>query len=439
MTHFETDLAETQASMRRLIGLFALTMLVLVAGVGGWAVASKVDSAVVASGTFAVTTNGQAVQHLHGGVVGQILVKEGDKVAKGQLIIKLDAAKVHAELGILDRRLVELTAERARLSAERDGRAIISQSVLNGKTGTRARALRVALTAQQALLTTRQSTLQSQLAQLHEQTAQISSSIRGITALKRARQSELGELKADYAAYAALDKKRLIRRSILRQSKRQVSRTHGDILEIESRLLGLRSKRAEVTFRVSEIERKSRTEILDRLRVVTAELGATLEKHIVAKDRFARLEIRAPSAGFVHELKAHTVGGVIGPGNTVMTIIPYDAPLIVVAQIKPSEVDQVRLGQEAMVRISAFDNQASPELDGTVIAISPDRSIDERSGHAYFKVRISVAPGQEAKLGGKQLGAGLPAEVFIRGKARRVISYLTQPLRDQMGLAFREE
>ena len=152
-----------------------------------------------------------------------------------------------------------------------------------------------------------------------------------------------------------------------------------------------------------------------------------------------RLEIRAPSRGIVHEMNAHTVGGVISPGQRVMQIIPDNDSLLVMAKIEPSEVDQVKIGQRALVRVSAFDQQAPPELDGAVIGVSPDRSQDERTGIAYFSVRIAIDAGQSHKLGRKQLTPGLPADVFIRGQERRVISYLTQPIREQMSFAMREE
>ena len=138
-------------------------------------------------------------------------------------------------------------------------------------------------------------------------------------------------------------------------------------------------------------------------------------------------------------MKIHTVGGVIPPGQEVMTIVPNDDPLLLEARIQTHEVDQVKIGQRAMARISAFKQHASTELAGSVIDISPDRSQDERTGLSYFSVKVAIDPGEEKKLGGKRLTAGLPADVFIRGETRRVITYLTQPLLDQMGSTFREE
>lgn len=439
MTVFESDLAETQDSMYRLLQVFAVTLFVLFAGIGGWAVLSKVESAVVANGNFVVKSNGQAVQHLHGGVVGKLLVKEGDQVRKNQLVMTLDAAQVKAELGIVRRDLVDLSAEQSRLLSERDGRATISRPNLPQIEPDMQNRLNTAMVLQQNLMNARLSASRNQLRQLNEQKSQTKSAVLGLRALVRARKEELEQNIADLSAFSQLDRRRLVRKSVLRQARRQVSRSRGDVLEITSRIATKQSKLSEIEYRMQEILRKTRSEVLDRLQVIKSKIGQTIEKFAAAKDRMMRLEVTAPSAGIVHELQAHTVGGVIKPGQAVMMIVPHDDPLEVVAQIKTTEVDQVKISQKASVRISALDHQASPELDGTVIGVSPDRSIDERSGLAFFKVRVSIAPGQHAKLKGKRLTAGLPAEVFIRGNSRRVISYLTQPLRDQIGLTFKEE
>lgn len=439
MTVFESDLADTQHAMNRIMRIFMVTLFVLIFGIGGWAVLSKVESAVVANGNFIVKSNGQAVQHLHGGVVGKLHVKEGDLVRKGQVVITLDAAQVEAQLGIVKRQLVDLSVEQSRLLSERDGRATVRRpSLLKNEPEMQDR-LNNAMALQQKLLNARLSAFRNQLQQLEEQKAQTKSAITGLRALVEARQAELEQNVADLRAFTELDRRRLVRKSVLRQTRRQVSRSRGDVLEIGSRILSKQSKLSEIEFRMREIVRKTRSEALDRLQDTKSKIGQAVEKYKAAKDRMNRLDVLAPSAGIVHELKAHTIGGVIKPGQAVMMIIPHDVPLEVVAQIKTTEVDQVEINQKATVRISALDHRTSPELAGTVVGVSPDRSIDERSGNEYYKIRISINAGQQAKLKGKKLTAGLPVEVFVVGKARRVISYLTQPLRDQIGLTFKEE
>ena len=437
MTDFETDLQQSERAMRRLMYGFGATLVMLVGGLGGWAMTSEIESAVVANGKFVVKSNGQAVQHLQGGVVGQILVSEGDRVKKDQVIMMLDAAQVHAELGILKKRLVELTAERARLTAERDGMASIPTPGENG--GKIDPELVIALGQQQSLLEARRTALESQLLQLNEQRRQTESQIEGSRRIKAARNEELEQGQDDLDGMIELDRKRLIRRTVLRQTRRQLSRLTGDIFEITSRLDGLSSRLNELNFKIREIQRKWRSEMLDRLQTVQRAVGETLEKHTAAVDRMKRLAIRAPSCGIVHEVEALTVGGVIAPGQVVMKNIPDNEPLELHARIRTSERDQVQLGQKATARITALDNTVSPELTGEVATVAADRSEDERTGIAYFTVKIALDPDQDHKLGNKRLTPGLPADVFIKGESRLVITYLTQPLMDQIAHTFREE
>lgn len=439
MNEFEKDLRHSETSMRQQLLIFAGTMLLLIFGIGGWAVASHVESAVVAAGNFIVRSSGQEVQHLQGGVVGQILVRDGDRVRKGQLLVKLDAEQVRAQLGILKRRLIELTSEQARLLAERDDKARIQEPKLPTSDAEGILSLRTALALQQTLLTARRTALKSQLEQLSEQESQVESEIAGLKQLKTAREEELEQVMEDLQAYERLDRERLVRRTVLRETRRQASRLRGDVWDITSKLAAQASKLTEISFRIREVSRKARSEVLDQLHEVKSKIGETFEQHSAAVDRMTRLDIRSPSDGYVHELKIHTVGGVIAPGQTIMTIIPDNEPLLLLARIKPTEIDQVKIGQKATARISAFGRRAAPELDGTVVGVAADRSQDERTGQAFFTVRIEIAPGQDVKLGGKHLTAGLPADVFIRGDRRRVITYLTKPLFDQMALTFKEE
>jgi HlyD family secretion protein len=269
----------------------------------------------------------------------------------------------------------------------------------------------------------------------HQVAAQINGLGQKYTALKE----EFAQAEGQLADLRTLDSKGLIRRPVLRQSERDVSRLRGEIGDTESRLAGARSQLVETELKISEVTRNTRSEILTRLQAVNAKIAEIEEESIAAQDRLQRLEIRAPRTGLVHELTVHTIGGIIGPGQKVMSIIPNTDPLIVNAKIRPDEVDQVRIGQSATIRLNSFKLAVVPELDGHVINVSPDQVVDNQSGHAFFTVKIAIAPGERQKLDGKELTPGLPAEVLIRGEVRRVITYLMQPLTDKIGLAFREE
>lgn len=439
MTEFDADLIETTSSLKRLMRSFMLSSALLAVGVGGWSVAAKVDSAVVTSGTFVVQSSAQAVQHLEGGVVGAILVKDGQKVEEGQVLVRLDTAKVIADSSILERKLVELAAEKARLEAERDGAAAITAPASPVPGPLAQTQLDSALATQQTLMEERRSTRASQLSQLQEKKKQAETQIEGLGLQRQALDDQMTQASADLRDQTMLESKGLIRRPLLRQTEREVARLRGEIGDMEARLANAKSQLSETTFKIAEVTRTTRSEILTQLHNVTTQMAEAVQQRMATQDRLQRLDIRAPRAGIVHELAIHTVGGIVTAGQTLMSIIPTTEPLLVTAKVRPDEIDQVHAGQPATLRISSFKLPVAPELDGEVTNVSPDQVVEDKTGQAYFTVKIAVSPDQRDRLQGKELTPGLPTEVLIRGEARRVISYLTQPLTDKIGLAFREK
>lgn len=439
MHEFETDLAQTANSVRRLMRSFALVSGLLVFGVGGWAMSAQVESAVIASGKFVVKSNAQSVQHLEGGTVGAIFVAEGDRVKKGQVLVRLDSTKVESDLAILKSRLIDLTIEKARLLAERDGKPVLQSPKPPFNLEEERTSFNAAMNLQQTLLTARLSATRLQLSQLTERNRQTEEQIQGFKRVRSARVIELEQSNDDLASQQKLNKMRLIRKSVLRQTIRQVARTRGEIGEFDSKIAGARSRLAETNYKIAELKRTERSKVLDQLKANQSQLQEAKEKFTAASARTTSLEIRAPRTGLIHELKIFTVGGVIKPGQTVMSVIPQNELLLVSAKIQTHEIDQVYIGQPALVRIGAFKQRVTPELEATVTSISPDETQDEKSGQSFFSAKISIKPKELSKLGKKQLTPGLPAEVFIKGKKRRVMTYLTQPLVDQMALTFREE
>jgi HlyD family secretion protein len=438
MTEFDDDLIANASSMRRLMRVFILSSLVIILGVGGWAAVAKVDSAVVTSGTFVVQSSAQAVQHLEGGVVGAILVKDGELVQEGQILVRLDAAKVIADTSISERKMIDLYAQKARLDAERLDQARIDPKAMTSSSIAASPDLQQALAAQQNILTEQRSTRQSQLLQLDEHKRQIEKQIDGLNLKFKALQEELTQASADLADQRMLEGKGLIRRPVLRQTEREVSRLRGDIGDTDARIESARSQLDEAKLKIDEVTRNKQAEILTQLQTVTAQLGEVEQDRNASRDRLQRLEIRAPRSGFVHEMAIHTVGGIVAPGQTIMSIIPNTEPLLVTAKISPEDHDQVHVEQAATVRISSFKLAVTPELNSRVQSVSPDEVVGN-SGQKFFTIKIAIEPGEQSKLQGKELTPGLPAEVMIRGESRRVITYLTQPLTEKLTLAFREK
>jgi HlyD family secretion protein len=438
MIEFEADLVANSSSMRRLMRWFFLSSFIVFFGIGGWAVAAKVDSAVVTSGTFAVQSNAQAVQHLEGGVIGAILVKEGELVQEGQVLVRLDTAKVTADASIFERKLIDLTAQKARLEAEHLDRTTIRRPEISIPSKQAESAMRAAFAAEENFMNERRFTRMSQLSQQQERKHQVERQIDGFSERYKALKEELAQVTAELADQRMLDSKGLIRRPVLRQTEREVSRLKGEMGDIEARIAGARSQLTEIQFKIAELTQNARSEVLRQLQAVTASLAETEEQLSAARDRLQRLDIRAPRTGLVHELMVHTIGGIVSPGQKLMSIIPSAEPLIVNAKIRPDEVNQVHLEQPATIRISSFKLPVPVELEGLVTNVSPDQVVSSQSGQAYFTVKIAIAQGERRKLEGKELTPGLPAEVLIRGDTRRVITYLTQPLTDKLAITFRE-
>jgi HlyD family secretion protein len=439
MVEFEADLASTTSSMRQLMRWFAASSMMVFLGACGWATATTIDSAVVAEGTFAVPSSAQAVQHLEGGLVGAILVKDGDLVRQGQVIARLDAAKAISDLNILRHKIIDLAAEQARLQAEHDDKTNLTRPILPVSLDHPDTELDASLASQYNQLVERRSWRQSQLSQLREKKLQIETQITGLNARRKALDEELNQTLADLADQTRLDTLRLIRRPVLRQTEREVSRLRGEIGDKDAGIASARSQLAETEQRISEVMGQVGSEILSRIQTVSSQLAEAAYQYATAQDRIDRLEIRAPRTGYVHELAVHTLGGTIAPGQKLMNIIPSEESLLVIAKVRPQDIDQVFVNQPATVRISSFKMAVTPELNGTVLSVSPDRVADDKVGSGYYAAKIRIAAGERSKLEGKELVPGLPAEVLIRGEPRRVIAYLTQPLTDKLGVALREK
>ena len=436
---FTSDLAANENSIRNLMRAFLASVTLVGGGVGGWAGMTRIDSAVVASGAFAVQSSAQSIQHPEGGVVGAILVHDGELVKEGQVLIRLDAAKVATDTSILERKLIDLVAERSRLEAERQDAAVITIPAPPVASAQAFETLRTSIRAQQILLDEKRSARTSQLAQLTEHHLQIESQIRGLSEQLKATQGEMEQAAGELADQKILDAKGFMRRPVLRQTEREVSRLQGQIGETQARIEGARSQLRETEFKMAETRKSGQSDILTQLQSVIEKIAQAEQERAASSDRYQRLEIKAPRTGYVNELAVHTVGGVMSPGQTVMSIIPKGDRLLVTAKISPSEIDEVHPGQPATVRLSSLKLPTPPELAGTVASVSPDQLKDEHTGQAYFKVQIDISPDEATKLQGKELFPGMPAEVLIRGEARRVIAYLTHPLTDKLGLVFREK
>ena len=433
-----TDADRQDRGTKRLIAGTTIAMLALGVGFGGWATFAKVRSAVLASGKVVVEGSAKKVQHAEGGIIGELLVKEGDNVVAGQVIMRLDATKTKAELTIVRERLFDLVARKSRLQAERDGKSIISfPSSLKNISRNRPD-LAAQLSAQQRLLTSNRMRSKSQLGQVHARIAQLRNETTGLHTQNKAKALELSFIRNDIKRYRTLERKRLISTTKINDKRRMHARMTGERGKIKADIAKVKGQISEMQIKADEIKNGTIGQILNELNQLGAQIAELSQRKITALDQLSRIDIKAPSNGRVHELAVHTIGGIIAAGDILMKVVPDNGKLIIEARILTTDIDEVHIGKLARIRFSAFSQRTTPELMGQVMTVSPDQSIDQQTGAAYYTARIALQQGERSKLAGKTLIPGMPSDVMLVGENRTVLNYLIKPLADQLTRAFRE-
>ncbi len=430
--------AKIRRSIRRHLASGLLASAVMIGGAGAWAAVTNLAGAVVASGHFVVNSYVKKVQHPTGGVVGEILVRDGDEVAAGQTVMRLDATQTRANLAIVTKRLDELTARMARLEAERDDHDAIAfpqQLVTRAGDPNVAAAMR----SERRLFEFRKQGRDGKKAQLQQRVAQFEHEIQGLKAQEIAYQQGMEVLGKEIIALDRLRERGIVSDQRLNSLKAQTATFGGERGEKIAYQAQVAGRITETQLQMLQIDQDLKTEVGRELREVQAQIGEYVERKIAAEDQLKRVDIVAPQSGVVHQLAVHTIGGVINPADPVMLIVPEGDDLALEVRIAPRDIDQVRVGHKALLRMSAFNQRTTPELIGEVSRIAADLTTDERTGASYYVVRITVPAPEIAKLKGLSLVPGMPAEAFIQTEDRTALSYLLKPLSDQVSRAFREE
>ena len=415
--------------------------LVLIAVFGGamafWSVATTMSSAVVASGQFVVDGSVKKVQHPTGGVVGELLVREGDQVAQGDLLIRLDETVTRANLQVIVRQLDELAGRKARLEAERDGMdAIDMPRELTARLSDPEVARVVA--AEQKLFQARQAAREGQRAQLTKRIAQLQNEIRGLRSQLDANAHEAQILAGELKGVRELFAKSLTPIMRLNGLERQAVNLNGQKGQLTASIAQIEGKIAEVELQIIQIGDDLRAETQKELREVQGRVAELSERRVAADDQLKRVELRAPSTGTVHQLAVHTVGGVIVAAEPAMLIVPSKEELILEARVMPQDRDQLHLRQKAVVRLQSSNQRTTPELNGTLERIAADVSKDSTTSAPFYTVRIVIPPNELMRVRGLSITAGMQAEVFIEVGSRSPLSYLLRPLTDQVSRAFKE-
>ncbi len=424
-------------SIRRHLLAAGATIALLVGGVGGWAATTEFSGAVIAPGVLVVDTNVKKVQHPTGGVVGELRVRDGDRVRSGDVVIRLDDTQTRASLAIVTKALDELRTRQARLEAERDGADQVAFPPDLVARSTEELDLARVLAGERRLFEVRQAARTGQQAQLQQRIAQLGEQIQGVEEQLAAKKRENAFIETELKGVRDLYRQNLTPLQRVTVLERDAARLAGEHGALVATVAQARARITETELQIIQIEQDLRTEVGRELAEIRGKTSELVERRVSAEDQLRRIDIRAPQDGVVHQLSVHTVGGVVSPGEALMLVVPEADELSVEVRIPPESIDQVRIGQGAVLRFSAFNQRTTPEISGEVSRVSADLTTDQRTGMSFYTARIGLPPPELAKLG-QRLIPGMPVESFIQTGDRTVLTYLTKPLTDQMRRAFRE-
>lgn len=417
------------------IGFAALIVLIGVLGV--WGVTARIAGAVIASGMIQVENNRQVVQHPQGGVVGEILAKDGDTVAAGDVVIRLDDNLLRSELSIVEGQLFEIKARQARLVAERDDlkkidvpQALIDAAAQNPD-------VKAMIDGQRSLFRARGESLLREADQIAEQIAQAYNQIEGTEAQLAAFVTQQELISTELADVQSLLEKGLAQASRVSSLQREQARLLGEIGNLKATAAQLRGQIAALDIQKLKLTSTMREEANTTLSDLQYREIELAERRLSLRETLSRMEIRSPVSGVVYDSQIFALQAVVSPAAPIMYVIPQDQPLVVSARIDSINIDQVQIGQEASLRFVAFEQRTTPELFGQVSRISADVFTDETTGQSFYRAELLPGENELEKLNGQKLLPGMPVEAFIRTAERSPISYLTKPLTDYFNKAFR--
>ena len=434
----EKEFQTTRQSIRKHLLAGLVLVLVMGAGLGGWAATAELSGALIAPGSVVVDSNVKKVQHPTGGVVGEVLARDGDVVKTGDVLVRLDDTVTRANLAIVTKNLDGLQARAARLQAEQQGldEIVFPKSLLDRADDPDVKNV---MASEMKLFNVRTNGRTGQKAQLRERVTQLNQEIAGLAAQQTAKDQEISLIEKELVGVRSLYEQRLVQLSRLTVLERDAARLAGERAQYMASMAQAKGKITETELQIIQIDKDLVSDVSKDLRETNDKIGEFVERKVTAEDQLKRTDIRAPQNGMVLQSTVHTVGGVITAGDAIMMIVPQADALSVEAKVNPQDIDKLAIGQKTLLRLSAFNQRTTPELNGLVTRVSPDVTTDQRTGQSYYTIRISLPPGEVARLGEAKLIPGMPVEAFIQTGERTMLSYLIKPLSDQLMRTFREK
>jgi HlyD family type I secretion membrane fusion protein len=421
----------------RLLGFAAI--FVMLGTLGAWSVGTEIAGAVVAPGTVEVQSERQVIQHPDGGVVGEILARDGDTVAAGDVLLRLDGTFLRSELAIVESQLAEIFARSARLAAERDDASTPDFDDRPDFATVDAATLSDLVEGQRTLFVARQASLTQERRQLAEQQRQIERQIDGIGAQLAALSRQRDLIAAEIADVQALFDRGLVQAPRLLGLQREEARLDGELGNLTAGVAEAETRISALAIESLRLTDRRREEAITRLRDLGFSRIELQERRLSLLERIARLDVRAPISGVIFASTVVAERSVVQAAEPMMFIVPGDQPLQVSARIDPTDVDQVRPGQDVSLMFTTFSRRTTPEVPGTVLRVSADAETDTATGRTFYQAIVIPDAATLAAMPDIALRPGMPVETFLRTEIRTPLTYLTQPLTIYFQRAFREE
>lgn len=413
-----------------------LTLFFLVFGVFGfWAVLAPLDGAAFAPGTVTVKSYKKVVQHLEGGIVADILARDGDLVRAGQTLLVLDDTQSTASLEIANSQYTALKAKEARLIAERDGLESVTYPVGFSSSDSRAPQ---EIAAQNEIFAARKAANEGRVEILEQRISQLQSQVVGMQALRETKRQLAASFEEELKDTQSLLAQGFSEKTRLREVERNFASFSGEAAELTANIAATEVQIGEARLQIIQQQSEFQNEVVTELGEVQTSLQDAVERVTALNDIVSRTTIVAPETGVVNGMQVHTIGGVVGPGSPIAEIVPESDELIIEASINTNDIDRVSEGQEARIRFSSFGSSA-PTIFGEVMSLSADAMPNEVTGMPYYLARVAVSPEGMDELGDLTLIPGMPAEVYINTGSRTFIQYLFKPLSNAVARSFNED
>lgn len=418
------------------LGLVALALLA--GGAGRWATTAELDGAVIAPASFVVESNRKTVQHLEGGIVRELLVRDGDMVQANQVLLRMDSTDSDIDVDVLGSQLAELRVRRARLAAELSGASAFTfdvdgDAVVRQLDGTQQQAL---IGVQTDLFRAQQNARKSEKAVVAQRIVRFREEIEGLEEQRRANDRQLAIIKTELAALDKLYKRGLTVLTRVNALKREMERLQGANAGFATSQARAKNQIGELRLAVIQRERTRRETISTELASIETQISSIGPRYLGAHEKLKRVAVVAPVSGRVVDMKVYTRGGVVRPGEAILDIVPESDALVVEARVATSDIEKLRVGQDTRVRLTAFDQTDVPEANGEIVGLSADSLTDERSGARYYVARVRLADDQPHAVKGLEFVPGMPADVFVNTGKRTALSYFLKPLNDRLVKTF---